>query len=120
MIVTVRRTFASSRITMGQMSMGEILCSTMEAPLTMFQSRGETAIPPGQYPLVMAGHDITVDGIPHRQDIVLGRDIVYGLATKDGCVFKQREARALFYPAIIEAIERGDDVLLDVINPSMP
>lgn len=117
MIISLRRTFASRRITLGQLSMGEAMCSTMEPPLAVFQGKGEQAVPEGQYPLIMEGDDVVVDGIPHRHGVVLGRDIAYGLSTKDGSIFKQKEARALFYPAILDAIQRGDDVLLDVVNP---
>jgi hypothetical protein len=116
-IISLRRTFASRRMTLGQMSMGETMCSTMEPPLQTFQSKGEQAVPEGQYPLVVEGDDVLVDGIPHRDHVVLGRDIAYGLSTKDGSIFKQKEAKALFYPAILGAIKRGDDVLLDVVNP---
>lgn len=117
MIVTIRRTFASSRMTFGQMSMGDIQCSTLEPPMPMFQTRGETAIPEGQYPMILRGDDILVEGVPHRHGIVLGREIVYGMSTRDTVVLKQNEAHAMFHQPIAEAILRGDDVLLDVVNP---
>lgn len=117
MIVTIRRTFASSRMTVGQMSMGDAQCSTLEPPLRLFQSRGDAAIPEGQYPLLLENEQIVVDGVPQQSDIVLGRQIRYGLSNHGPVLVKQSEAQAIFYPRIVDAIRRGDDVLLDVINP---
>jgi hypothetical protein len=116
MIVTIRRTFTSSRMTFGQMSMGSMQCSTLEPPMPMFQTKGEAAIPEGQYPMAMSGDDIVVEGIPHRHGVVLGRDIVYGMSVRDTMVVKREEAHAIFHKPIAEAISRGDDVLLDVVN----
>lgn len=113
MIVTIRRTFASDRMTVGQMSMGAMMCSTLEPPLGMFQSRGARAIPEGQYPLVLQGDDIVVD----TEQVVLGRQIQYGLSNRGPQLLKCEEAAALFHPAISEAIAAGEDVLLDVVNP---
>jgi hypothetical protein len=112
-IVTIRRTFASERMTAGQMSMGAMMCSTLEPPLAMYQSRGAKAIPEGQYPLVLQGEDIVVDSTY----AVLGRQIQYGLSNRGPILLKCQEAEALFYPAITEAIMAGEDVLLDVVNP---
>jgi hypothetical protein len=117
MIVTLRRTFASSRMTFGEMSMGSVQCSTLEPPMPLFQSRGETAIPEGQYPMLLDGENIVVDGVPNRSSIVLGREIVYGLSTRDAVVLKQKEAHEIFHNPIAAAIKRGDDVMLDVFNP---
>jgi hypothetical protein len=112
-IVTIRRTFASDRMTVGQMSMGAMMCSTLEPPLGMFQSLGARAIPEGQYPLRLHGDDIVVDST----HAVLGQQIQYGLSNRGPVLLKCREAEALFHPAISEAIVAGEDVLLDVINP---
>lgn len=117
MIITIRRTFASSRLTLGQMSMGEKQCSTLESPLPMFQSRGDVAIPEGQYPMAMEGDDIVIEGIPHRSGIVLGRQIQLGMSSTGVTMLRREEAHTLFHKPIAEAIAHGDDVLLDVINP---
>lgn len=117
MIVTVRRSFADSRMTFGQLSMGALVCSTMEPPLMMYRTPGESAIPEGQYPLQLDGEKIVVTGIPHRHGVVLGRQIRYGLGVEGRSLLQQDEAAELFRPSLIAALQGHDDVLLDVINP---
>lgn len=113
MIVTLRRTFASSRMTAGQLSMGDVMASTIEPPLKMFQSRGQVALPEGQYPLTLSGDDLVIEGT----GMVLGRQIRYGLSSQGAMLLRQPEAAELFQPSIAQAITMGDDVLLDVIDP---
>jgi hypothetical protein len=103
-------------MTTGQMSLGEIMCSTLEPPLGKFQQKGLLAIPEGQYPMTLDGDDIEVN-IPEKDPVVLGRDIKYGLSNRGPVLLKQQEAQVLFHPAIVDAIRNGDDVLLDVVNP---
>lgn len=116
MIVVIRRTFASSRMTVGQLSVGQSMFCTLEPPLAAFQQRGPAAIPAGQYRLVLQDDELTVLRA-EQPTVVLGREIQYGMGNQGAALTKVDKARAIFHPLVAGALREGDDVLLDVMDP---
>lgn len=144
MIITLQRQIATSKSTIGSLIVGSKEVNTLEDAIRDHKVYGETCIPPGQYKVTLrtdgGKNEHYAKRFPEMHKGMLWiRDIpdfeyVYihvGNFPKDtlGCVLVgmgvQRDmitesvrAYKYIYPDIAKAIEDGEDVLIDVRNPS--
>lgn len=142
MIVSIQRVFRRYASTIGQLTLGEFSCFTLEPP-AHFRKGATCCIPAGQYVLALDTepslknieyHDCFGDrhlGLLTLQDVVgyekviirIGNfpedtqgSILVGLATEGDAVYESEEAYRLIYDKIAQAILAGDDVLADVLD----
>lgn len=144
MIVTVQRQLVTPNSTIGNLSVEDRECFTLEDPLRKIKVHGATAIPSGQYVLKLRREggmhmryrlrfgDEFHRGMLWLQDVP-GFEYVYlhignSPADTEGCILVgstqgrdfiggSEAAYREIYPVIAKAIEAGDDVLLDVLAP---
>lgn len=143
MIITVQREIVTTISTIGRLVVQGKECFTLEDPIRKIKVHGKTAIPAGQYVLKLrteGGMDLRYAarfGNWHRgmlwlQDVP-NFEYVYlhiGNSPEDteGCILvgstQSRDfiggseaAYREIYPVIADAIEAGDDVLIDVLAP---
>lgn len=144
MIVTVQRNVVTPNSTIGQLVVMDKECFTLEDPTRKIKVWGQTCIPAGQYVLKLrkeGGMDMRYAarfGNWHRgmlwlQDVPNFEYVYLHIgntpADTEGCILVgstvERDAiggsEAAYreiYPVIADAIEAGDDVLLDVRAPT--
>lgn len=141
MIVSVQRRIVTPNSTIGHLVVMNKECFTLEDPVRKIKLYGRTAIPAGQYVLKLRTegglHERYVRrfGDWHRgmlwlQDVP-GFEYVYlhigntpddtegcilvGATQSRDCLGNSEAAYREIYPLIADAIESGDDVLIDVL-----
>lgn len=143
MIVTVQRTLATPNSTIGHLVVGDRECFTLEDPLRKIKVHGATAIPAGQYVLKLRRDGgmhlryalrfgdwhrgmLWLQDVPNFEYVYL--HIGNSPADTEGCILVgSTQARDFIggseaayreiYPVIADAIEAGDEVLIDVLAP---
>jgi hypothetical protein len=145
MIATLTRKIVTPRSTIGLLVVNDKLCDTLEDAIRPVKISGETCIPPGQYVLKLRtdgskspeylerfGPDFH-KGMLWLQDVP-GFEYIYihiGNSPDDtkGCILVGSTVSTDFiggseaayreiYPVLAGAILAGDDVLIDVVNPT--
>lgn len=119
MIVTLRRVESLVYGTFGELSVGTRAWSSLEPPMALFRQSGPAAFPAGQYPLgAVAGRVVVNPDGPARA--VFGVDIYVGRGTHADRLTQVEPALVEFLELVVPAIERGQDVLIDVIDAEAP
>lgn len=143
MLVTIRRERSSSQCTIGELTVNEITCCTLELPYHPVKVKGDTRIPAGQYLLKLRteGHMhqlyterfgaafhkgmLWLQDVPDFEDVYIHignypKDtlgcVLVGLTAGEAYVASSQKAYEIIYPIIASAIEDGVEVLVDVID----
>lgn len=143
MIVTVQRKIVTPNSTIGQLSVMGLDCFTLEDPIRKIKVFGHTCIPAGQYVLKLrreGGMDLRyaarfgnwhrgmlwLQDVPNFEYVYLhiGNTpedtegcILVGATQERDAIGESEVAYRQIYPVIADAIEAGDDVLIDVLAP---
>lgn len=139
MIISIQRNILSPYCTQGVLSHSRGQCYTLEPPADGIGMPGVHCIPPGQYEVTLAESDEEeryahllngrYQGMPMLREPDEGRcvkiaignfpndtrgDILIGLTQEQDALYESEEAYRLIYPIMVEAIQHGDGVILDI------
>lgn len=143
MIVSVQRQIVSPNSTIGHLVVRNKECFTLEDPIRKIKVHGATAIPAGQYVLKLRREGsmdlryaarfgnwhrgmLWLQDVPHFEYVYLhiGNSpddtegcILVGSSVGRDFISGSEIAYREIYPIIADAIEAGDEVLIDVLAP---
>lgn len=128
MILSLRRLIATPKRTEGILVFGESQLMTMEAPLHHLRLTGAGAIRSGQYQVArkdngqLRVHDEVVGRylvLSSGRNISNEAEIVVGNTIKDGEMRGSQRALDVLAGEINEAMDRRDEVLLEIFDPGL-
>lgn len=136
MVITIERLRSDASCTIGLLQMDEFSCATLERPRFSQSKYHPIRLPAGQYALhketlggfyVFHPHGST-DGYPLKHPIDIGNfpiqvrhaGILVGLSAGRQFLKESADAFDVLQDGILKAMDRGETVVLDLIDGDMP
>lgn len=142
MLITLHRMVVTLNSTIGHLTVDDFSCNTLEDAPHEIKIHGETCIPAGQYQIKLRTQGtktiayakrypnmhkgmLWLQDVPNFEFVYIHignfpRDtegcILVGLGTGKDAITGSASAYEALYPRVLAAIERGEDVLIDIID----
>lgn len=142
MLIKIQRMVVSLNSTIGHLSLDEFSCNTLEDAPHQVKIHGETCIPAGQYQIRLRTQGskspayakkypdmhkgmLWLQDVPNFEYVYIHignfpKDtegcILVGLGSGKDSVTGSAAAYEALYPRVADAIERGEDVLIDIVD----